>query len=213
MSPEVRKSVDTIQANLGKQFDAFRKEVDGWLARGRKTSAQTPPAARHAPAPPPQAKPKTQASDGTTGPGQHSTPTANNTPNGATRRSERFKSLSNKVLSILGEHMADYHCQDVKGWGQKAAHDKAQKNPAKLNDNGHLVQLWPIKIRGRGIDAVWKCNGSKPYAVIEAKASYDPTKKTPGIAGRGWGQDGEGWRKQSASRWPLWSCGIERKHQ
>lgn len=182
LSPEVRKSVDTIQTNLGKQFDAFRKEVDGWLARGRKTSAQTPPAARHAPGTP-QAKPKTQARDGTTGTGQHSNPTANNTPNGATRRSERFKSLSNRVLGILGEHMADYHCQDVKGWGQKAAHDKAQKNPAKLNDNGHLVQLWPIKIRGRGIDAVWKSNGPKPYAVIEAKASYDPTKKLRAVLG------------------------------
>lgn len=182
LSPEVRQSVDTIQRNLGKQFDAFKKEVDGWLAKGRKTSAQTPPATKHAPGTPP-AKPKTQAQAGTSAKGQHHNPTASNTANGATKRSERFKSLSNKVLGILGEHMADYHCQDVKGWGTKAHHDKGQKNPAKLNDASHLVQLWPIQIRGRGIDAVWKNKGAKPYAVIEAKASYDPTKKLRALLG------------------------------
>jgi hypothetical protein len=182
LSPEARQSVDTIQRNLGKQFDAFKKEVDGWLAKGRKTSAQTPPAAKHAPGTPP-AKPKTQAQAGTSAKGQHHNPTARNTANGAIKRSERFKTLSNKVLGILGEHMADYHCQEVKGWGTKAPHDKGQKNPAKLNDASHLVQLWPIQIRGRGIDAVWKTKGRKPYAVIEAKASYDPTKKLRTLLG------------------------------
>ena len=182
LSPEVRQSVDTIQRNLGKQFDAFKKEVDDWLAKGRKTSAQTPPTAKQAPGTPP-AKPQTQAKAGSSAKVQHSNPTASNTANGASKRTERFKGLSNKVLGILGEHMADYHCQEVKGWGNKALHDKGQKNPAKLNDASHLVQLWPIQIRGRGIDAVWKSKGAKPYAVIEAKASYDPTKKLRTLLG------------------------------
>jgi hypothetical protein len=33
-----------------------------------------------------------------------------------------------------------------------------------------------MRARGRGIDAVWKSDGAKPYAIIEAKASYDPTR-------------------------------------
>ena len=183
LSPEVRQSVDTIQRNLGKQFDAFKKEVDDWLAKGRKTSAQTPPTAKQAsqaprrpspkPAPKPEAAPR----------GSTATQPPAYTANGASKRTERFKGLSNKVLGILGEHMADYHCQEVKGWGNKALHDKGQKNPAKLNDASHLVQLWPIQIRGRGIDAVWKSKGAKPYAVIEAKASYDPTKKLRTLLG------------------------------
>lgn len=182
LSPEVRRSVDAIQANLGKQFDAFKKEVDSWLAKGRKTSAETPPAARHAPGTP-AAKPKTQANEGHSGKGQHNNPAAPNTSNAAAKRTANLKSLSQKVLGILGEHMADYHCQDVKGWGKPAAHDRGLVNPAKLNDASRLVQLWPVIPRGRGIDAVWKSSGPKPYAIIEAKASYDPTKGLKALLG------------------------------
>jgi hypothetical protein len=46
------------------------------------------------------------------------------------------------------------------------------------------VQLWPTLVRGRGIDAVWKTTGAaKPYAIIEAKASYDPTKSLKALLG------------------------------
>ena len=83
----------------------------------------------------------------------------------------------------MGEHMADYHCQDVKGWGRKMRHDENGINSAKLNDGGHLIPLWPPVPRGRGIDAVWKSGGAKPYAIIEAKASYDPTKSLKALLG------------------------------
>jgi hypothetical protein len=46
-----------------------------------------------------------------------------------------------------------------------------------------MVQLWPVVPRGRGIDAVWRSNGPKPYAVIEAKASCDPTKSLRALLG------------------------------
>lgn len=46
-----------------------------------------------------------------------------------------------------------------------------------------MVQLWPVQVRGRGIDAVWKSSGAKPYAIIEAKASCDPTKSIRALLG------------------------------
>ena len=191
LSPEVRRSVDNIQANLGRQFDAFKREVDGWLARGRKTSAAPGPAGRARPGTPP-AKPGTQARAGSQGRGAHSNSASPNTPNAASQRTARFKTLSNKVLGVMGEHMADYHCQDIKGWGRKMRHDQNGINSAKLNDGGHLIPLWPPIPRGRGIDAVWKSNGPKPYAVIEAKASYNPAKSLAALLGEAGGQDGVG---------------------
>jgi hypothetical protein len=80
--------------------------------------------------------------------------------------------------------MADYHCQAIKGWGSKMRHDENGINPAKLNDGGHLIPLWPCIPRGRGIDAVWKSGGAKPYAIIEAKASFDPTKSLRALLGQ-----------------------------
>ena len=186
LSPAARKNVDAIRGNLNKQFDEFKREIDGWLTKGRKTSADTPPASKATPGTP-ASKPNTQAKQGTKGSGQHSNATQTNAPNAATQRTARFKTLTNKVLGVLGEHMADYHCQDVKGWGKKTAHDKGGVNSAKLNDAGQLVQLWPVRARGRGLDAVWKTTGaSKPYAIIEAKASYDPTKSLRSLLGEAW---------------------------
>lgn len=183
LSPEVNRSIEQIRQNLGKQFDAFKKEVDDWLARGRKSSADTGPANKTAPGTPP-AKPNTQAKSGTHGQADHHNPASPNTPNASTQRTARFKSLTQKVLGVLGEHMADYYCQDVKGWGAKVRHDQGARNSAKLNDNGQLVQLWPCVPRGRGIDAVWRASGGrKPFAVIEAKASYDPTKSLKALLG------------------------------
>ncbi len=185
LGPEARKSIDDIKRNLNAQFDAFKKEVDGWLAKGRKTSADTGTPARVGTGTP-AAKPATEAKAGTNARTDHASPASPNTPNTATRRAERIKTLPLKMLGVLGEHMADYHCQEIKGWGEKAAHDQGKVNPAKLNDKSCLVQLWPVVVRGRGIDAVWKSNGPKPYAVIEAKASYDPSKSLKALLGEAW---------------------------
>ena len=124
LSPAARKNVDAIRGNLNKQFDEFKREVDGWLTKGRKTSADTPPASKATPGTP-ASKPNTQAKQGTKGSGQHSNATQTNAPNAATQRTARFKTLTNKVLGVLGEHMADYHCQDVKGWARRRHTTKA----------------------------------------------------------------------------------------
>lgn len=183
VSPKVRKSIDDIRAGLNRQFDAFKREIDDWLAKGRKTSADGPPTPKATPGTP-AAKPETQAKAGSAEKAPHSDPASANTPNAAQQRTARFKSLSQKILGVLGEHMADYHCQEIKGWGRKAAHDQAHTNPAKLNDGSRMVQLWPVIPRGRGIDAVWKATGGKkPYAIIEAKASYNPVKTLQALLG------------------------------
>lgn len=91
---------------------------------------------------------------------------------------DKIGDFTNKLKGILGEHMADYHCQQIKGWGKDTAkHDDANAiNSHKLNDGGKMVQLLEIKSRGRGIDGVWKTNSGKPYAIIEAKLSESPIK-------------------------------------
>lgn len=183
LSPELKKQVDNIRANLDRQFNAFKKEVDGWLTKGRKTSAEGVPAPHSPPGTPP-AKPHTEAQAGAHNKHSSGDSVSPNTPNASKQRTARFKSLTQKVLGVLGEHMSDYHCQDAKGWGTKVPHDQALVNNAKLNDRGHMVQLWPCLPRGRGIDAVWKTsNSAKPYAIIEAKASYDPTKSLNALLG------------------------------
>lgn len=169
-----RKQLQNIQNNLGKQFNAFKREVDEWLAQTPRTSA----GAAHASKKNIDQKPKTQSKAGSKNKGKDNDRGQVDKPNPATTRADRFKRIKNHFMGVLGEHMADYHCQEVKGWGsKKALHDQAQTNPAKLNDGGRLVQLWPALPRGRGIDAVWhKGGGAKPYAIIEAKASYNPAK-------------------------------------
>lgn len=177
-----RASIHRIRQGLAAQFDAFKREVDGWLARGRRTSADTVPPGRAAPSAPPTT-PRSSQGTGRSNPRDPGSTASTNTPNASTQRTARFRSLTARVLGVMGEHMADYHCQDVKGWGQRAAHDQGAANPAKLNDNHRMVQLWPVVPRGRGIDAVWRSNGPRPYAVIEAKASCDPTKSLRALLG------------------------------
>lgn len=174
LSPSSQRQLDGIRNNLAKQFGAFKREVDGWLTRGRKTSAEAPAIKPNKTTPP--AKPHTDAKGGTkTRADANDTTHANQTKSSELAR-RTLGQLKQKSLGVLGEHMADYHCQEVRRWGVRAKHDNGQKNLAKLNDDSELVQLWPLKVRGRGIDAVWNSNGHKPYAIIEAKASYDPTK-------------------------------------
>ncbi|MFN1266803.1 hypothetical protein [Pseudomonas lundensis] len=183
LSPQMRAQVSRIRNSLDKQFASFKKEVDGWLGQGRKTSAEAPVRSTP-PTRTPDSKPNSPNGEGRNARRDASNDAHPNQPNAHTQRTARFKTLSNKVLGVLGEHMADYHCQDVKGWGKgQASHDVGAKNLAKLNDQHRMVQLWPCIPRGRGIDAVWKSNGRKPYAIIEAKASFNPAKSLGQLLG------------------------------
>lgn len=185
VSDDARKQIDRVRADIGQHIAKLKADVDHWLTKGRKTSADTGPAAKKSTGSP-DGKPDTTVKEGTRTKGEHSGEARHSTTNASTLRTEHFKALGNKVMGILGEHMADYHCQDVKGWfaTAKAPHDQGQINIAKMNDDGRLVQLWPLRVRGRGIDAVWRTEkGPRPYAVVEAKASVDPTRSLNSLLG------------------------------
>ena len=64
------------------------------------------------------------------------------------------------------------------------------------------MQLWPPLPRGRGIDAVWRADGPKPYAIIEAKASYNPAKTLRSLLGEAGDKNerGEGRKKSFGGR-------------
>lgn len=47
--------------------------------------------------------------------------------------------------------------------------------------------MWPLNVRGRGIDAVWRTEkGPRPYAIVEAKASVDPSKGLGQLLDEAW---------------------------
>ncbi len=85
-------------------------------------------------------------------------------------------------------------------------------NPAKLNDQHQLVQPWPstfskagiaaLRARGRGIDAVWRTGGKtgKPYAVVEAKASCNPTRQLKDLLGDAADKEGADGQGDSSAR-------------
>jgi hypothetical protein len=75
------------------------------------------------------------------------------------------------------------------------------------------VQLWPstyskagiaaLRARGRGIDAVWRTGGKtgKPYAVVEAKASANPTRQLKDLLGDAADKEGaDGQDKQTKKK-------------
>jgi hypothetical protein len=176
LSTQNQMQMSRIRIGLSEHFDTFQKQVDDWLTRGRKTSAESPvrPITNRGT---PEAKPGSIGREGSRSNMDASNDVFVNRANSATLRTARFKQVTAKLLGVMGEHMADYYCQDVKGWGEgKAFHDNSEINLAKLNDGHRLVQLWPCIPRGRGIDAVWKSDGVKPYAIIEAKASVNPAR-------------------------------------
>lgn len=98
--------------------------------------------------------------------------------------------ITNELLGVSGEHIADYICARDKrfGWGMDwNGHDmgdtgkwlrgKPGRNVfGKLSQGGDLFKLIDGP-NGTGIDSVWRAhnetNGGKQYAIVEAKASRD----------------------------------------
>lgn len=106
--------------------------------------------------------------------------------------------IDNAILSVAGEHIADYYCYEKLGWGSGwEAHDlggAGQWTGAKPNalvagklsrggspkDHQKLFKLTDPSF-GTGIDAVWCANGcahndGKPFAIVDAKASVSGKK-------------------------------------
>ena len=100
-----------------------------------------------------------------------------------------FASVTRTIQGIVGEHIADYHCIEGKGWASGwSAHDRGHEGrwevsplrdlatPGKLNDGTIPVQLTLQGPRGRGIDGLWrkKATGPQKYGVVEAKCYMNP---------------------------------------
>lgn len=156
--------------------------------------AEHPASTEHAAAPKPSAKATaetehpqtaghaTQATDV----GAAEAPTHTTKP---TRKA--FDKVTRTIQGIVGEHIADYHCIEGKGWASGwSAHDKGHEGrwevsplgnlttPGKLNDGTIPVQLTLQGPRGRGIDGLWrkKATGPQKYGVVEAKCYMNPVQ-------------------------------------
>lgn len=101
--------------------------------------------------------------------------------------------LTNDMVGISGEHIADYVCAYTFKWGEKwKGHDDGAQGKwtgglpgkttlGKLSKGGnpkssHVLYRLADGPNGTGIDAVWRAegrNGGKPYAIVEAKSSRD----------------------------------------
>lgn len=100
--------------------------------------------------------------------------------------------ITNEMLGVSGEHIADYICAYKFGWGADwDGHDQGadgkwlEGTPSatkygKLSDGGnpkkkHALYRLHDGANGTGIDAVWRAgplhNGGEKFAIVEAKAS------------------------------------------
>lgn len=115
---------------------------------------------------------------------------ANSTVNGQLA-TESIPDLTNELVGICGEHIADYICVEKFGCaGAWEKHDSgisggwlqgnpSKDRPGKLSAGGspkvkHILYRLSDGPNGTGIDAVWRAtenNGEKPYAIVEAKAT------------------------------------------
>lgn len=109
-----------------------------------------------------------------------------------------IEGIDNAILSVAGEHIADYYCYEKLGWGSGwEAHDLGGAGhwtgakPSALvagklsrggspKDHQKLFKLTDPSF-GTGIDAVWCANAcahndGKPFAIVDAKASVSGKK-------------------------------------
>lgn len=106
----------------------------------------------------------------------------------------KFKNINMTfIIGGVGEHIADYYCLEVLGWGkdQWKGHDKhkygiwstkpSSISLGKLNDNHILTKNHAID-NEKGIDGLWRAdpsnNHDKKYAVIETKATIGAANGT-----------------------------------
>jgi hypothetical protein len=163
--------------------------VPGTRPKGGHNAAALKPAGKL----PIRQKPNKTGSTPTTKTGKGAGPVTGKVQNTA----GKIIDLTNAILGVSGEHIADYICLNKFGWGGKAwtEHDKGaagkwSKKPTKdivgkLSRGGspktlHALYKLSDGSNGTGLDAVWRAdgnNGGKPYAIVEAKASAEEDAK------------------------------------
>jgi hypothetical protein len=102
--------------------------------------------------------------------------------------------ITNEALGVSGEHIADYVCAEVFGWGKDwDGHDKGiegkwingkpDSNRLGKISKGGSEKRWNVLYKltdaanGTGIDSIWRANpetnSNEKYAIVEAKASRE----------------------------------------
>jgi hypothetical protein len=190
MRTVVGNSMIMASTNMPVLVEVVEKRLKKWRGKQRNSSANEQPAGP-AKKQPPEAKNSDTAKSGKDAPA----PGHANTSVNAELATQSLTGLTNEMVGISGEHIADYICaydSDFK-WGKKwSAHDQGavgswkDGNPnksrlGKLSKGGnpkakHVLYKLSDGANGTGIDAVWRAEGNnkgKPYAIVEAKATVD----------------------------------------
>lgn len=179
--------------NLPSMLGIVERRLLKWRRKQRNSSAMTSDSGQPANG----TKPKGEARDNAEGKDSPSNASQNKIDTQKTRKYP-IEGINNAILSVAGEHIADYYCYEKLGWGTGwEAHDlggAGQWNGAKPSalvagklsrggspkDHQRLFKLTDPSF-GTGIDAVWCANGcahndGKPFAIIDAKASVSGKK-------------------------------------
>jgi hypothetical protein len=192
LSPEsqdtIKQGLRYVQAELPALLGIVERRLLRWKKLQPNSSARVEPSGKHK-----TGQPAKQHAD--TG-RQGSERAAHGAPGGmvnATLAAEALETLQNKLIGVLGEHIADYHCLQHFGWGQVdwSGHDHGAEgqwprgNPDDMREgklskgaSGRLHKLYRLdhSANPKGIDSVWRAmthNGGKPYAVVEAKSEME----------------------------------------
>ena len=187
-------SLNTAAATMPVLVGVVEKRTKKWKRLQRNSSARGATDGR-AKASPPKAKDQDVANKGESRPVHGG---ANDSANG-TLATQALTTLTNEMVGISGEHIADYICAYDFKWGEDwQGHDDGgagtwtQGTPGKtklgkLSKGGnpkaaHVLYKLSDGANGTGIDAVWRAeghNGGKRYAIVEAKASKN--EDAPGV--------------------------------
>ncbi len=182
----VISSLDMAATNMPMLVGIVEKRIQKWKKMQRNSSAKSPSRGK-ADENYPNAKSGDVAKQGTSG---HADGHANTIDN-STLGTQALQQLTNELIGISGEHIADYICAYQFGWGKDwQNHDDGSEGqwsegtpsktkPGKLSKGGspkapHVLYKLDDPANGTGLDAVWRADGhneGKKYAIVEAKAS------------------------------------------
>ncbi|MCB2250744.1 hypothetical protein KTQ74_02470 [Pseudomonas chlororaphis] len=179
----------TARDNMPEMIGIVEKRLLKWKGMQRNSSAMSSGSSKPAKGKKPAGKDPAVATQGNNG--------ANGTHSNTGEKSKLARAtyhISNEGLGVSGEHIADYMCADVLGWGKDwDGHDKGAEGKwlsgkpgadrmGKISKGG-TRKAWNILYKltdpanGTGIDAVWRAdpltNGHKKFAIVEAKASLN----------------------------------------
>jgi hypothetical protein len=127
---------------------------------------------------------------------------------------EGYKALNFAAKGLMGEHIADHHIIEAKGWGlqwnrhdmvggTKGKPDGWQSAPKKLNDaEKPLFLCVPANVvLNGGIDSAWLTSRAKPhqFAICEAKANFNPAASLHSLLGEAQDKSGGGTSAQGDS--------------